>query len=168
MKQQEESTDMEMATVEERNESNKEIGINKPTVFDGSWKKVETFIQECRLYLQVDKKIYATDEAKVAFFLSFMTENEVLKWKQTFLRSITNDDGEMNFPTIKDFVGLLNSYFEPTNQTQDAAHQLALLKQGKKMAEEIVMEFRLLISQAGYSSDTPSNHLHLIEKLRMS
>ena len=166
-KQQEESTDMEMATmVEGRNESNKEIGINKPTAFDGSRKKVETFIQECRLYLQVNKKIYATDEAKVAFFLSFMTEKEALKWKQTFLRSITNDDGEMNFPTIKDFVGLLNSYFKPTNQTQDAAHQLALLKQGKKTAEEIVTEFRLLISQAGYSSDTPSDHLHLIEKLQ--
>ena len=64
-KQQEESTDMEMATmVEGRNEPNKEIGINKPTAFDGSRKKVEMFIQECRLYLQVNKKIYATDEAK--------------------------------------------------------------------------------------------------------
>ena len=63
---------MEMATmVEGRNESNKEIGINKPTAFDGSRKKVEMFIQECRLYLQVNKKIYATDEAKVAFFLFF-------------------------------------------------------------------------------------------------
>ena len=124
------------------------------------------FIQECRLYLQVNKKIYTTDEAKVAFFLSFMTEKEALKWKQTFLRSITNDDGEMNFPTIKDFVGLLNSYFKPTNQTQDAAHQLFLLKQGKKTAEEIVMEFQLLISQAGYSSNTPSDHLHLIKKLQ--
>ena len=58
-----------------------------------------------------------------------------------------NDDREMNF--LPDFVGLLNSYFKPTNQTQDAAHQLSLLKQG----------------QAGYSSDTPSDHLHLIEKL---
>ena len=40
----------------------------------------------------MNKKTYATDEAKVAFFLSFMTEKEALKWKQTFLRSITNDD----------------------------------------------------------------------------
>ena len=75
MKQQEESTDMEMATmVEGRNESNKEIGINEPMAFDGSQKKVETFIQECRLYLQVNKKIYATDEAKVAFFVFYDRE----------------------------------------------------------------------------------------------
>ena len=148
MKQQEESTDMEIAMVEGRNESNKEIEINKPTAFYGSRKKVETFIQECRLYLQVNKKSYSTDEAKVAFFLSFMTEKEALKWKQTFLRSITNDDGEMNFPTIKDFVGLLNSYFKPTNQTQDVAHQLALLKQGKKTAKEIVTVIGPLLAQA--------------------
>ena len=107
-------------------------------------RKLKRSSRECRLYLQVNKKIYATDEAKVAFFLSFlsfMTEKEALKWKQTFLRSITNSDREMNFPMIKDFVGYLNSYFKPTNQTQDAAHQLALLKQGKKTAEEIVTEF---------------------------
>ena len=28
------------------------------------------------------------------------------------------------------------------------------------------MEFQLLISQAGYSSNTPSDHLHLIKKLQ--
>ena len=114
MKQQEESTDMEIATmVEGRNKSNKEIGINKPMAFDGCWKKVETFIQECRLYLQVNKNIYTTDEVKVAIFLSFMTEKEALKWKHTFLRSITNDNGEMNFPTIKDFVGCLKVTSNP-------------------------------------------------------
>ena len=46
MKQQQESTDMEITT-----ESNKEIGINKPTAFDGSWKKVEMFIQKMQIIL---------------------------------------------------------------------------------------------------------------------
>jgi hypothetical protein len=32
----------------------KEIGINKPTPFTGDRKKVEIFIQECRVYLQVN------------------------------------------------------------------------------------------------------------------
>lgn len=150
----------------ESNPITKEIGINKPTPFDGDRKKIETFIQECRVYLQVNKKIYSTDEAKVAFFLSFMNDKEALRWKQTFLRSITDADGEMKFPTIKEFIDYLNMYFKPTNQTQEAAHQLALLRQGNKSAEEIITQFRLLISLAGYSSDTVSDHLHLIEKLQ--
>jgi hypothetical protein len=33
-------------------------------------------------------------------------------------------------------------------------------------AEEVITEFRLLTSQAGYSAETPSDHMHLIEKLR--
>ena len=41
-----------------------------------------------------------------------------------------------------------------------------MLKQGKRTAEEVIMEFRLLIAEAGYSSDTPSDNLHLIEKLQ--
>lgn len=151
---------------EEPHAITKEIGINKPTPFDGDRRKVETFVQECRVYLQVNKRIYSTDEAKIAFFLSFMNDKEALTWKQTFLRSITNADGEMKFPTIKEFVGYLNNYFRPTNQTQNAAHQLALLRQGNKTAEEIITQFRLLISLAGYSSETQSDHLHLIEKLQ--
>ena len=144
----------------------KEKAINKPTPFDGNRKKITTFIQECQMYLQINRKIYDTDEDKVAFMLSFMTEKEALKWKQTYLQSITNWEGEIQFPTIKKFIEYLNIYFKPTNQTRDAAHQLKMLKQGKRTAEEVIMEFRLLISEAGYSSSTPSDNLHLIEKLQ--
>ena len=105
-------------------------------------------------------------QAKVAFFLSFMNDKEALRWKQTFLKSITNNDGEMEFPTVKEFVKMLQEYFQPVNQAMDAAHELAQLKQGKKTAEEVITEFRLLMALAGYSADTPSDHLHLIEKLQ--
>ena len=95
-----------------------------------------------------------------------MSDKEALRWKQTFLRSITDQDGEMDFPTLKEFTQELMNYFQPANTTQDAAHQLTMLRQGKKTAEEIITEFRLLTSLAGYSADTPSDHMHLIEKLR--
>ena len=49
---------------------------------------------------------------------------------------------------------------------KDATHQLNLLRQGKKTAEETITEFRLLVSQAGYSAETQTDHLHLIEKLQ--
>jgi hypothetical protein len=57
----------------------KEISINKPTVFTGDRRKICGFIQECRGYLQLNKRIYDTDEAKIAFVLSFLTDKEVLK-----------------------------------------------------------------------------------------
>src|ERR1700677_165587 len=123
---------------------NREFGLDKPTPFDGNRKKVENFIQECRAYLQINRRIYTTDESKVAFFMSLMKEKEALKWKQTYIRSITDEEGEIIYPPVKDFVQLLLNYFQPINQERDAVHQLSQLKQGKKTAEEVITQFRLL------------------------
>ena len=151
-----------------RNEqgSMKERAINKPTPFDGDRKKTETFLQECRVYLHINRGVYTTDEDKIIFILSFMNDKEALRWKQTYLRSILTLDGNMNFPDIHTFIGLLENYFQPANLGQDAAHQLNLLKQGKKTAEEVLTEFRLLSSQAGYVAETTTDHLHLIERVQ--
>ena len=95
-----------------------------------------------------------------------MNKKEALRWKQTFLWFIMERDEEIIFPPFENFVKELLSYFQPTNTHQDAAHQLGLLKQGNKTAKEIITEFRLLVSLAGYSATTTSDHLHLIKKLR--
>jgi hypothetical protein len=146
--------------------SMKERAINKPTPFDGDRKKTETFLQECRVYLHINRGVYTTDEDKIIFILSFMNNKEALRWKQTYLRSILTQDGNMHFPDIHTFIGLLENYFQPANLGQDAAHQLNLLKQGKKTAEEVLTEFRLLSSQAGYVAETATDHLHLIERVQ--
>ena len=116
------------------------------------------------MYLRINRYIYEDDEDKIAFVLSFMNEKEALRWKQTFLRFIMERDEEIIFPPFENFVKELLNYFQPTNTHQDAAHQLGLLKQGNKTAG-IITEFQLLISLAGYSETTSSDHLHLIEKL---
>jgi hypothetical protein len=149
-----------------REETGKEKSFNKPTPFTGDRKKVEIFIQECSMYLHANRKIYIDEEDKIMFMLSFMNDKEALRWKQTYIRSITNQRRQMVFPTYDQFVDELINYFQPANVHQEAAHQLSILRQGKKTAEEIVTEFRLLTSQAGYSVETPTDHMHLIEKFR--
>ena len=119
----------------------KEFGIAKPTAFDGDRNKAESFVQECKVYLHTNRHIYTTDESKIAFVLSYMTEKEALKWKLTYLRKITNTEGEFVFPTGKEFLKELATYFAPTNTAQSAIHQLAMLKQGKKTAEQIITDF---------------------------
>ena len=135
--------------------------------FDGNRKNVEAFAQECNIYLAMNKDVYATDEAKITFTLSFMTEKEALKWKMNFIRSaIDPNTREIKFPTHKEFLEQLAESFLPENQTYDAIHQLALLKQGRRSAEEVITDFRLLISQAGYTSKSATDNLHLIKKLQ--
>ena len=93
----------------------REKSINKPTPFNRDRRKIITFIQECCMYLQINKRIYATNEDKVTFILSYMTEREALKWKQTYICSIINDEGEIIFPIFKEFILILDHYFKPAN-----------------------------------------------------
>ena len=86
----------------------KELGLCKPTPFHGDRKQISTFIQECKVYLSVNRAIYTTDEAKIAFILSYMNDKEVKKWKDTYLRSITDKIMEdINFLTYALFIALL-------------------------------------------------------------
>jgi Ty3 transposon capsid-like protein/Zinc knuckle len=142
--------------------STKEIAINKPTPFTGDRTKIRGFIQECQGYLQLNKKIYTTDDSKIAFLLSFLTDKEALKWKETYLASITTDEWEFDYPTFKEFLNVFSGYFKPINQAQTANNRLATLKQGKRTVEEFVAEFRLLISLAGMTSETAADNIHLI------
>ena len=63
-----ETTEMSTST----NSTPKEFNINKPKEFDGNRKDVQSFILDCKVYLQVNQHIYTTDDSKVAFILSFM------------------------------------------------------------------------------------------------
>jgi len=83
----------------------KELGLCKLTPFHRDRKKVSTFIQECKVYLSVNRAVYMTDEAKIAFILSCMNNKEAKKWKDTYLHSITNEIMEdINFPTYTLFI----------------------------------------------------------------
>ena len=148
-------------------ESKKEFAINKPTPFNGNRKLIQSFMQECQVYLHINKHIYTTDDAKVAFVLSYMNKKEALTWKENYLWKITDSEGDLKFPTIKDFLKEISNDFKPANKKKDAAHQITMLRQGKCTAEEVITEFRLLSNQAGYANTTTSDHVHLIEKLQM-
>ena len=143
-----------------------EFGLNKPTPFNGDRKKITTFIQEVKIYLTVNKHVYTTDESKIAFALSYITEKEALQWKELYVEQMTDVDGELVFPTFKKFTDELVQTFQPANRTEEAMNKLTTLRQGTKTAEEIVMEFRLLIGQANLESKSHSDHMHLIRLFR--
>ena len=110
----------------------------------------------------MNKHIYTSDKAKVAFVLSFLTDKEALKWKETYLATIWDDHEGFKYPTFKDFLKIFTLYFKPINQTQTANNQLISLRQGKRTVEEYLAEFRLLTLLVGMTADTTSDNIHLI------
>ena len=77
-----------------------------------------------------------------------------MTWKENYLwkPEITDANGELKFPTIKDFLKEIANDFKPVNKKKDAVHQIAMLRQGKQTAKEVITEFQLLSNQAGYAN----------------
>ena len=145
----------------------KEIGINKPTPFTGDRKKVGTFVQEAKVYLTINKDVYNTDDKKIAFMLSYMTDKEALQWKELYLETLTDQTtGDIVFPTYGEFLKDLKEAFKAADRTGESMNRLTNLKQGNKTAEELATEFRLLAGQAGLEAKSHSDHIHLIGLFR--
>src|SRR6202161_2592944 len=114
--------------------SRKEYNINRPTPFTGDRNEIENFVQECDVYLTLNKYIYDNEDSKVAFTLSFLTAGEAKKWKEQFIRACTTN-AEITFPTYAEFMRRLQAAFKAVNPIDSAMQKLALLRQGNRAVE---------------------------------
>ena len=141
----------------------KEYGLNKPTPFSGDQMKVKAFLQECLVYIDMNEEVYTTDKLKIGFVLSYINEKEAKDWQELYLKDLKDPaTGKLVYPTFGAFLAKVRKAFQSADQVQDALCKLENLKQGKKTAEQVVTEFKQLIGQAGLTTRTTSDHIHLI------
>jgi hypothetical protein len=115
----------------------------------------------------MNQGIYNTDQLKIGFILSYMNDGEAANWKEYYLDTLEDPNtGMPNFPTLVTFLGDVRKAFRAADRVQDAVNRLETLRQGKKTAEELNMEFLQIVGQAGIDRKTPSDHLHLIRYYR--
>ena len=84
----------------------KEVKIKTPTEFKGEKDKATKFICEVELYLHINKHIYDTNEKKITFTLSFMTDGAAAAWKEAYIADKTIPLGGFAFGTWGDFKSL--------------------------------------------------------------
>ena len=131
----------------------KEYGLNKPMPFSGNRTKVKAFLQECLVYININEEVYMMDKLKIGFVLSYMDEKEAKDWRELYLEDIEDPaTGKLVYPTFGAFLA--------------EVCKLENLKQGKKTAEQVVMEFKQLMGQAGLTTRTTSDNIHLIGLFR--
>jgi hypothetical protein len=145
----------------------KEYGMNKPTPFTGDRTKIRRFLQDCLGYLDINQGIYNSDRLKIGFILSYMNDGEAANWEEYYLDTLEDPNtGMPNFPTLVMFLADVRRAFQAADWVRDAVNRLEMLRQGKKTAEELDMEFLQIVGQAGMDRKTPSDHLHLIRYYR--
>ena len=143
----------------------KEYGLNKPRPFSGDWMKVKAFLQECLVYIDMNEEIYMTDKLKINFVLSYMNKKEAKDWWELYLKDLKDPaTGKLVYPTFGAFLAEVRKAFWSADQAQDAICKLENLKQGKKMAKQVVMEFKQLIGQAGLTTRSMSDNIHIRKK----
>jgi hypothetical protein len=141
----------------------KEYGMNKPTPFTGDQTKIRQFLQDCLGYLDINQSIYNTDQLKIGFILSYINDGKAANWKEYYLDTLEDPNtGMPNFPTLVMFLADIRKAFQAADWVWDMVNRLKTLRQGKKTAEELNMEFLQIVGQAGMDRKTPSDHLHLI------
>ena len=145
----------------------KEYGLNKPTPFSGDQTKIKAFIQECLVYIDMNEEVYMTDKLKIGFVLSCMNEKEARDWRELYLENIEDPaTGKLVYLTFSAFLTEVCKAFRSADRVQDALCKLENLKQGKKTVEQVVTEFKQLVGQAGLTTRTTSDNIHLIELFR--
>src|SRR5271168_54704 len=125
----------------------KELRINPPTHFTGNRDDLDNFIQDCTLYLTLNRAVYETDEKKIIFMLLYMTEGTARAWKEAFVRDVI-DTQTNDFGSLKQFTVDLKKAFEASDSEGDARAKLRELKQGKDSVDDYVAQFRILAGKA--------------------
>jgi hypothetical protein len=124
----------------------REIRLSVSPQFDGNRKKYTNFMQAVLVYIGINQHIFVTDEQKVGFTLSYMTEKEASLWRDTWIRQ-NQVGGTIVYPTWAVFLTDVNAAFKPIDNIGEAMHLMQQLRQGAKMAEELNTEWTLWLDE---------------------
>ena len=138
----------------------KEIKLNYPKPFSGKREQLKKFIQDCGLYMLVNKKVYDNDLMKIAFVLVLMNEGDAAAWKEQMLDNAatvaTAKKAEIDLGMYKDFMESLVKSFEPYDAPGDALEKMkALQMKPEDSIDDHVAKFKMLVSDSGIKSDSP-------------
>jgi hypothetical protein len=67
------STSINTITMAQPANGPKELNLNKPNTFDGNREGFKKFLQDVKVYMDINHETYNNDLRKIAFILSFMT-----------------------------------------------------------------------------------------------
>ena len=108
--------------------------VAKPAIFNGEAEKVGEFISACKLYIRMRLRGESV-EGQVQWILSYVQEGLADVWKGNVLEK---------------FLLVLKKKFGRGEEKLTKAAELRKLKQGGKMMEEFVQQFKRAARGSGY------------------
>ena len=135
--------------------SMKEAKFNVLKPFSGKRGDLKKFLRTCRMYLQTNSEMYNTDERKVVFTLSFMTEGDAANWKDQWLDELEEEatkkkSSKLDFGNYEDFLDLLKKDFTEYDAPGDALDEMKTLRYDPKTSiNDHISRFKGLMTRTG-------------------
>jgi Retrotransposon gag protein len=116
-------------------------------------KDANKFKRQVFVYINKYAVDFDTDEKRIRFTLSFMTGGLPEKFAANFIDQVIDQAtaGVYDWGSVTTFQARFDEAFEDKNKKSNTENEIALLKQGSKMAEEFFTEFDQLAFVAGYN-----------------
>lgn len=77
--------------------SNGSIKIRVPDAFNGDKKKVQTFLQSVKQYIQIEKKKFKSDANKIIWAMSYMPKGEAAQFGDNIYNKFFNKNKDLKF-----------------------------------------------------------------------
>ena len=94
-----------------------ELCLNTPKAYNGAPTTAKYWLNSIRTYLLINKDVYSTDNKKVGYALSFMTEGTAKSWAAVRTQMALDAS---SFGTFPDFIKDFQTIFQSTNSATEA------------------------------------------------
>jgi Domain of unknown function (DUF4939) len=138
----------------------KELNLNKPEAFNGNQDGFKEFLQNIKVYMDVNHKTYNNNLRKIASVLSFMTTGSAATWKAQFIEEAyakpapTNPNDRLE--TYTQFRKDLIEAFSMFDSVGDALDETwSLRKKKMELINEHIAKFKMLAAVSKIDTTNP-------------
>ena len=129
-----------------------ELHLNTPKAYNGSPTTAKYWLNSVRTYLLINKDIYSTNDKKVGYALSFMTEGTAKSWAAIHTQAALDAS---SFGTFPDFIKDFQTTFQSTNSAAEATTWLTnTCVRNDDYLPKYMGEFKLRVVKAELNSTT--------------
>ena len=127
--------------------------LKTPTPYSGKCEDLQKFLQEVKIYLWENKSLYPTNDDKILFIISYMSDGDANTWKEEFFEATEQAAAQNNSPdptlgTYEEFIKKLTDHFSPYDAPKDAIHKMKEMQMNNTPIEEHVAKFKMLVTKS--------------------
>ena len=121
--------------------------VAKPSLFSGKIEKISVFINTAHLYLSM-KIIKESKAIKMVWVLSYIQREVTEVWKDNLLDELSKE--ELEVETVEELFSKIRNKFGKTVEEERKIEQLRTIKQGGRICNEYVQEFKKIARESSY------------------